>query len=103
VAPSNSGSKSGSNSGSTEEPDGSSRSLSGAEAEIEATRERLARTIDELLERTSPRNVVRREIANVKAFFVDPQGSPRTDNILKVAAGVAGFVGVVVVIRKVTR
>jgi hypothetical protein len=79
------------------------RSLSTAEAEIEETRERLAQTIDELLERTSPRNVVRREVAAFKAFFVDPQGGPRTDNILKVAAGVAGVVGVVVVIRKVTR
>lgn len=89
---------------STSEPDGSpDRSLSATEADIEATRERLAQTIDELLERTSPRNVVRRQVAEVKAFFVDPQGNPRTDNILKVAAGVAGFVGVVVVIRRVTR
>ncbi len=79
------------------------KDLSTAEAEIEATRERLAETIDELLERTNPRNVVRREVAGVKAFFVDEQGSPRTENILKVVAGVAGFVGVVVVIRTVTR
>ena len=81
---------------------GGDKTLSAAEAEIEATRERLAQTIDQLLERTSPRNVVRREIAGIKAFFVDPQGSPRTENILKVAGGVAGLVGVVVVIRKVT-
>ncbi len=73
------------------------------ESDIEQTRERLAQTIDMLLERTSPKNVVKREIAQVKAFFVDGQGSPRTDNILKVAAGVGGFVGVVIVIRKVTR
>jgi hypothetical protein len=86
------------------EPGGSSGgSLSAAEAEIEETRERLAQTIDMLLERTSPRNIVRREIASIKGFFVDPQGDPRTENILKVVAGVAGFVGVVVVIRKVTR
>lgn len=84
-------------------PAGSDKSLPAAEAEIEATRERLAQTIDLLLERTSPRNVVRREVAAVRAFFVDPQGGPRTENILKVAAGVAGFVGVVVVIRTVTR
>ncbi len=73
------------------------------ESDIEQTRERLAQTIDELLERTSPKNVVKRQIADVKAFFVDAAGNPRTDNILKVAAGVGGFVGVVVVIRKVTR
>ena len=37
----------------------SDRSLSAAEADIEETRERLAQTIDELLERTSPRNAIR--------------------------------------------
>lgn len=73
------------------------------ESDIEQTRERLAQTIDILLDRTSPKNVVRRQVADVKAFFVDAQGAPRTDNILKVVAGVGGFVGVVVVIRKVTR
>ncbi len=93
-----------STSDSAPEPAGSSGgSLSSAEAEIEETRERLAQTIDALLERTSPRNVVRREVASVKGYFVDPQGNPRTENILKVAAGVAGFVGVVVVIRRITR
>jgi hypothetical protein len=83
--------------------DPSGKSLTAAEAEIEATRERLAQTIDALIDRTSPRNVVRREIEGVKGFFVDPQGNPRTENIMKVAAGVLGFVGVVVVIRAVTR
>jgi AmiR/NasT family two-component response regulator len=83
--------------------DSSDKSLTAAEAEIEETRERLAQTIDMLLERTSPKNVVRREVAGVKAFFVDPQGNPRTENILKVAVGVVGFVGVVVVIRSVAR
>ena len=73
------------------------------ESDIEQTRERLAQTIDILLERTSPKNVVKRQVADVKAFFVDAQGAPRTDNILKVAAGIGGFVGVVVVIRKVAR
>jgi hypothetical protein len=73
------------------------------ESDIEQTRERLAQTIDILLDRTSPKNVVRRQVADVKAFFVDAQGAPRTDNILKVVAGVGGFVGVIVVIRKVAR
>lgn len=73
------------------------------ESDIEQTRERLAQTIDILLDRTSPKNVVRRQVADVKAFFVDAHGAPRTDNILKVVAGVGGFVGVIVVIRKVAR
>jgi hypothetical protein len=73
------------------------------ESDIEATRERLAATIDELVDRTSPKNVVRREMAAFKGFFVDPAGNPRTDNIVKVAGGVVGFVAVVILIRKVTR
>lgn len=92
-----------SKSDSAPESGGPDRSLSQTEADIEATRERLAQTIDELLERTSPKNVVRRQVADVKGFFVDPQGAPRTENILKVVAGVAGVVGVVVVIRRATR
>jgi hypothetical protein len=40
----------------------------------------------------------------VKAFFVDPvTGEPRTENVLKVAAGVVGTIVVFALIRKVTR
>jgi hypothetical protein len=73
------------------------------EHEIEETRARLAQTIDQLVDRTSPKNVVKREVNAVKRTFVDEQGNPRTENILKVVGGVAGFVVVLVVIRKVTR
>jgi len=73
------------------------------EHEMEATRERLAHTIDQLLYRSSPKTIAKREIAAVKAFFVDPQTGPRTDNIAKVAAGVGGFVALVVVVRKVAK
>ena len=73
------------------------------EREMDQTRQRLASTIDQLIYRTSPKTIVRREIATVKGYFVDADGNPRTENILKVAGGVAGFVTVVVVIRRVTR
>ena len=73
------------------------------ESDIEVTRQRLAATIDQLVTRTSPKNVVRREVAAVKGHFVDPDGNPRTDNILKLAGGVAGFIAVVYLIRKVAR
>ena len=40
----------------------------------------------------------------MKAYFVDSAtGAPRTDNILKVAGGVAGAVALFVVVRKVAR
>ena len=73
------------------------------ESDIEATRDRLAATIDQLAYRASPKTIVRREINGLKAHFVDAQGNPRTDNILKVAGGVVGFVAFVVVMRKVTK
>jgi hypothetical protein len=71
------------------------------ERDIEQTRERLGATIDQLLYRASPKTIVRREIASIRGFFVDPSGSPRTDNILKVAGGVAGAVALFVVVRKI--
>jgi hypothetical protein len=78
--------------------------LSPLEHEIEETRERLASTIDQLLHRAHPKTIVSREVTSVKAYFVDARtGAPRTDNILKVVGGVAGFVGLFVVIRKVVR
>lgn len=72
------------------------------EREMEETRERLAATIDALVTRTNPRNVVKSRVAEVKAVFVDADGNPRTDNVLKVVGGVFGFVGLLVLIRKVT-
>ncbi|MGZ4437636.1 MAG: DUF3618 domain-containing protein [Nocardioides sp.] len=71
------------------------------EREIEATRERLASTIDQLVYRASPKTIARREANAFKAIWVDAQGQPRTDNILKAAGGVVGFVALVIVLRKV--
>lgn len=77
--------------------------MSDLEREIEETRERLAHTIDQLLYRSSPKTIVSREVAALKAVYVDPAtGEPRTDNILKTVGGIVGFVGVLVLIRKVT-
>ena len=73
------------------------------EDEIEATRERLAGTIDQLVYRASPKTIARREVASVKAHFVDVQGKVRTGNVLKLAGAVAGVVAMVVVLRKVTK
>ena len=77
--------------------------VSSLENEIEQTRERLGATIDQLVYRASPKTMVRREIATVKAYFVDPSGAPRQDNILKVAGGVAGFVALIVIVRKIVK
>jgi hypothetical protein len=74
------------------------------EAEMEATRERLADTIDQLVHRASPKTIAKREITSLKGYFVDLRtGRPRTTNILKVAGGVLGTVALVAVLRRVTR
>jgi len=72
------------------------------EAEMEATRERLAGTIDQLVYRTSPKTIARREITSIKGYFVDLRtGQPRTNNILKVVGGVVGVAVLFAAIRKV--
>ncbi len=69
---------------------------------MDATRERLAGTIDQLVYRASPKTIVRREIATIKGHFVDLEtGQPRTDNILKVVGGFVGLVVLFAVVRKV--
>ena len=79
-----------------------SNEVTSLENDIEETRERLANTIDELLYRAHPKTIVSREAASLKAHFVDPQtGSPRTDNILKIAGGVIGAVALFVLVRRV--
>ncbi len=81
-----------------------SKETAALEAEMEATRERLAGTIDLLVHRASPKTIARREITSIKGYFVDLQtGQPRTTNILKVAGGVVGTVALVVVLRRLTR
>lgn len=76
--------------------------MNALEAEIEATRERLVHTIDQLVYRANPKTVANRQTAAVKAYFVDPvTGAPRTDNILKVVGGVVGTIVVLRVIRAI--
>ena len=45
---------------------------SSLEREIDATRDRLAETIDQLVYRAHPKTIVSREISSIKAHFVDP-------------------------------
>ena len=81
-----------------------SNDMSSLESEIEETRVRLASTIDQLIYRSSPKTIARREVASFKAHFVDPAtGQPRTDNILKVVGGTVGVFVLLGVIRKIVR
>jgi hypothetical protein len=73
------------------------------EREMEQTRERLAQNIDQLLYRSSPKTIARRQVAAIRGYFIDAQGTPRTDHIIKVVGGAVGVVTVFVVIRKIVR
>jgi len=79
------------------------RNLNSIESDIEVTRARLASTIDQLVYRTSPKTIAKREVNAVKGYFVDANGAPRTDNIVKVVGGVVGVVVVFGLIRKIVK
>lgn len=80
-----------------------SRTPDQIEADLLVTRERLAATIDELVERVHPRALAGRGLAGAKAAVIDEDGHPRTDRIVKIAAGVGGAVVVLVLLRKFAR
>ncbi len=80
--------------------DTQARSPEQIEADIAATRARLASTVDELVDRAHPRNVAKRQVEQAKAQVFDERGELRTQKLVAVGAAVVGVVGVLVMIRK---
>ena len=68
--------------------------------EIEVIRDRLADTVDALIDRTNPRNVARRSLHNLRSRFVDETGSPRLETIVPLVGGAIAVVAGIVVIRR---
>jgi hypothetical protein len=72
--------------------------------EIDVIRERLAETVDTLVDRTNPKNIARRTLSDVKARFVDEKtGSPKLETILPVVGGVVAVVAGIVIVRRLLR
>lgn len=71
--------------------------------EIERARLSLASTVDQLVDRTNPKNVARRTLANVKGKFVTEDGQPKMEAIMPVALGALGIVGALIVLRRIVR
>jgi hypothetical protein len=71
--------------------------------EIDEIRERLAETVDALIDRSSPKNIARRRFDDLKAKFVDETGSPRLETILPVVGGVVAVVAGIIVVRRLLR
>jgi hypothetical protein len=66
------------------------------EAEIAATRERLAGTVDAIADRVKPANVARRGAESARAQVVDEQGQVRTTRAAAIAAAAVALVGLAV-------
>lgn len=81
------------------------RSQKEIEAEIAATRERLARTVDELTFRVSPAEIKRRQIASLKASAnraaFTATGEPRYDRLATTLVTLAGVAIVLGLARRV--
>lgn len=71
--------------------------------EIDEIRDRLADTVDALIDRTNPRNIARRGLADLRSRFVDETGSPKLGTIVPLVGGAVAVVAAIVVIRKLVR
>jgi hypothetical protein len=80
--------------------DTQARSTKQIEADIAATRARLASTVDELVDRAHPKNVVKRQVEQAKAQVFDERGELRTQKLLAVGGAVVGVVGMLLMIRR---
>ena len=80
--------------------DTNARTAEQIEADIAATRARLASTVDELVDRANPRNVALREVERAKAQVFDETGQLRTQKIAAVAGAAVGVIGVLLLIRR---
>ena len=71
--------------------------------EIDVIRDRLADTVDALIDRSNPKNVARRSLADLKARFVDETGSPRLETIGPLVGGAIAVVAGIIVVRRLLR
>ena len=70
------------------------RSLDEIEADLDATRARLAENIDALADYVNPRNLLGRQVDKVKGVFVDEYGGIKPEPILIAAGVVVALVGI---------
>ncbi|WP_405056557.1 DUF3618 domain-containing protein [Kribbella sp. NBC_01505] len=80
--------------------DTKARTAEQIEADIAATRARLASTVDELVDRAHPKNVAKRQVEQARSQVFDETGQLRTQKLVAVAGAVVGAVAVLLVIRR---
>ncbi|HET6298941.1 MAG TPA: DUF3618 domain-containing protein [Kribbella sp.] len=81
-------------------PDTKARKPEQIEADIAATRARLASTVDELVDRAHPKNVAKRQVEQARAQVFDESGRLRTQKLVAVGGAVVGVVGMLLMIRR---
>ena len=77
------------------------RSPADIEAEMDATRERLANTVAQLQDAVTPKNLARRGVQRVKAVYVTDDGAIRYDNVAKTAGVVVGTIATVRLLKRI--
>lgn len=72
-------------------------------SEIDELRDRLSDTIDELVDRVKPQSIARRQLASVKAYFVDPETGVRYEHLVPVVTGTVAAIAGIVVLRRLLK
>jgi Protein of unknown function (DUF3618) len=90
------------------------RTVPQIEADLGATRDRLAASVEALIDQVHPNRIKQRQIANVKRFantelenakskVFNAGGDLRTDRVAVLAAAIAGIVGFLLILRAIVR
>jgi phosphoribosylformylglycinamidine (FGAM) synthase-like enzyme len=90
------------------------RTTAQIEADLGATRDRLAASVEALIDQVHPNRIKQRQIANLKRFantelenaklkIFTARGDLRTGRIATIVAAVAGIVGFLLIIRSIVQ
>jgi hypothetical protein len=79
------------------------RSAAEIEADLAATRERLAETVDSLAARVQPRVLASRGADRAKLTVMTPDGTLRTERLIRLGVAVTGVVGALTLLRYLMR
>ncbi|MGA9715206.1 MAG: DUF3618 domain-containing protein [Aeromicrobium sp.] len=71
--------------------------------EIDEIRERLAGTVDELVDAVPPKNMLRRGLHSLRSKFVDENGAVKTGTVVPLVGGVVVVIVGAVVVRRIAR
>ncbi len=85
------------------EPQPVQRSVAEIESDMDATRARLAETLNDLKVATQPKNIINRQVEKVKDFYVDEYGAVRIDHVAVTVGVVVGLIVVRRTWRRITR